>query len=231
MKQLPRLTLWVLAGLTFSTALHADDRAVFSFKGSNAFETIEGILVLNRSATRTATASGFTFASPVEALHYVVTEGASVNSRFTFTAANPNSLAITKGAGGSTSFLLFVEPVPTDPPFPGPLAFSMEFSFPGAAPWGDWVPDRTISGAQNMRLGAHDLFEDSVSIVETNREVATIEVELQELEAAFAAAFKNPGFHLPGTTPSERVAALVMGIEQLSTGQRKQLHGYLNAAP
>lgn len=231
MKPIPLVFLCLFASFLCAPVLQADDRAVFRFQGSNASETIEGVLVLNRSTTRTGITTGYTFESPVEALHYAVSDASGVLARFTFNPDNPNSVVVTAGADGSRAFRLVVEPVPSDPPFPGTLAFLMEFSFAGEAPWGDFLPDRTIVGARETRLGAADLYDQSVSIVELTRELAAVEEELRRLETGFAAAFKNPGFTLPGSTPSDRITALVMAIERLSAGQRKQLHNDLDAAP
>lgn len=222
---------WLLACLSCATLLHAEDHSVFRFKGANASETIEGVLVLDRTAVRTTTATGFSFAAPVAALNYTVKEGASVVVDFAFTSVNPNTATITNGGGGSTVFKLIVERVPSNPPFPGPPAFTMEFGFPGAAPWGGHLPDRTIIGAQGLQLGAHDLFTISVSVVEVESEFAAIEAELRRLEVAMGQIYKNPGFTLSGTSPADRVTALIMGIEQLGTGQRKQLYNALNTAP
>lgn len=196
MKQIPSLGLWILAGLTFATALHADDRTVFSFTGSNQVETIQGALVLNRDAVRTSTATGYSFATPVDFLHYTVSDASGILASFTLTAENPNVLTITKGADGSTRFFLLVEPVPTDPPFPGPPAFTMEFSFSGAAPWGDWVPDRTVTGATDVSLGASDLYDESVSIVEVTiselaRELGAVNAELRGIRKYLARDSKD----------------------------------------
>ncbi|HUG09393.1 MAG TPA: hypothetical protein VMM36_00170 [Opitutaceae bacterium] len=135
---------------------------------------------------RTTTVTGFSFVTPVDFLHYTVSDASGVLGSFTLSADNPNVLTITKGADGSSRFLLLVEPVPTDPPFPGPPAFSMEFSYPGAAPWGDAVPDRTITGATDVSLGASDLFTESVSIVEVTlgelaRQLGAFNAELQKI--------------------------------------------------
>lgn len=181
----------LLSSLCTATLLHADDRSVFSFKGSNSIETIQGVLVLNLNAPRTETATGFSFETPVDFLHYTVSDATGVFATFTLTADNPNFLTITKGADSSTSFRLLVEPVPTDPPFPGPLAFTMEFTFSGAAPWGDAVPDRTIEGATDISLGAFDLFDESVSIVEVTiselaRELGAVNAELRKLRKDLA---------------------------------------------
>lgn len=191
MKHLTRLSLWIIAGLPFAAALTADDRAIFSFKGSNTVETIQGELVLNRDAVRTTTATGYSFATPVDFLHYTVSDASGIQARFTLTAENPNVLTITKGADGSTRFFLLVEPVPTDPPFPGPPAFTMEFAFPGAAPWGDWVPDRTVAGATDVSLGASDLYDESVSIVEVSiselaRQLGAVNAELRRIRKYLA---------------------------------------------
>ena len=234
MKRIPRLLLWSFASLACAAPLAADDNAVFSFKGSSSDNSrqIEGTIVLNRSATRTATATGFTFESPVRALHYTESDSGNIVADFTFTPANPNSLTIVKGKKDATAFHLLVQPVPTDPPFPGPTAFIMDFAFDGAAPWGDWVPDRTITGAKSVSLGASDIYPQLVAIVGiTGQEIAAIEDELDGFEAALGAVFNQPGFKLPGATPSERVTALVMAVDALGPGQKKQLYDYLNAAP
>jgi hypothetical protein len=196
MKQIARLALSALAGFTLATALHANSHSVFSFKGSNPVGTIEGVLVLNLDAVRTATATGYSFETPVDFLHYTVRDATGVFASFTLTADNPNTLTITKGTDGSTRFLLIVEPVPTDPPFPGPLAFTMEFTFSGAAPWGDSVPDRTIEGATDVSLGAFDLFDESVSIEEVAinelaRQLGAINAELRELRKYLAHGAKD----------------------------------------
>jgi len=191
MKQKARLVLSTLACLTLAIALHADARSVFSFTGSNSFETIQGELVLNLEAVRTTTATGFSFETPVDFLHYKVRDASGVISSFTLTADNPNVLTITKGAGGSTLFRLLVEPVPTDPPFPGPPAFTMEFSFPGEAPWGDSVPDRTIAGAMDVTIGASDVYPESVSISEVAvnelaRQLGSLNAELRKIRKHLA---------------------------------------------
>lgn len=233
MKRIPRLNIWLLAPIFCAVPLKADESAVFAFHGSNAAqERIEGTIVLNRSSVRTTTSNGYSFATPVQSLHYTISDPTGFIAEFTFSEANPNSLTIIKGKKNATSFHLRVEPIPTDPPFPGPLAFTMDFAFDGVAPWGDWVPDRTITGAHDVSVGASDLYNQSVSIVEISQnEIAAIETELRRLEAAFGAVYKQPGFKIPGSTPSERVTALVMGIERSSPGQRKQLYDYLTAAP
>lgn len=179
----------------FATASFADNWSVFSFKGSNSVETIQGELVLNLEAIRTTTATGFSFETPVDFLHYKVRDASGVIASFTLTVNNPNVLTITKGAGGSTSFRLLVEPVPTDPPFPGPPAFVMEFSFPGAAPWGDLVPDRTIAGATAVSLGASDLYDQSVSVDEVRinelaRQLGPLNAELRKFRKHLASGRK-----------------------------------------
>jgi hypothetical protein len=191
MKQIARLALAALAGFLLASSLHADDRSVFSFKGSNQVETIQGELVLNLDAVRTATATGFSFETPVDFLHYKVWDASGVIASFTLTADNPNVLTIIKNLDGSTTFRLLVEPVPTDPPFPGPPAFTMEFSFPEDAPWGDWVPDRTIAGATNVSLGASDLYDQSVSIVEVAvnelaRQLGSLNAQLRKIRKSLA---------------------------------------------
>lgn len=175
----------------FANASHAGTRSVFNFKGSNTAETIQGVLVLNLDAVRTDTATGYNFETPVDFLHYTVRDGSGVLSSFTLTVDNPNTLTITKDEGGPTRFFLLVEPVPTDPPFPGPPAFIMEFSFPGEAPWGDGVPDRTIEGATDVILGASDLYPESVSIDEVMinelaRELGALNAELRKLRKYLA---------------------------------------------
>jgi hypothetical protein len=196
MKQEARLVLSILAGLMFATASHADTRSVFSFKGSNPDETIQGVLVLNLDAPRTTTATGFSFETPVDFLHYTVRDATGVFATFTLTADNPNTLTITKGTDGSTRFLLLVEPVPTDPPFPGPPAFLMEFTYPGDAPWGDSVPDRTIEGVTDVSLGAFDLFDQFVSIEEVAinelaRQLGALNAELRKLRKDLAKGAKD----------------------------------------
>jgi hypothetical protein len=191
MKQIARLALAALAGFLLASSLHADDRSVFSFKGSNQVETIQGELVLNLDAVRTATATGFSFETPVDFLHYKVRDASGVIANFTLTADNPNVLTIMKNLDGSTTFRLLVEPVPTDPPFPGPPAFTMEFSFPEDAPWCDWVPDRTIAGATNVSLGASDLYDQSVSIVEVAvnelaRQLGSLNAQLRKIRKSLA---------------------------------------------
>lgn len=191
MKPSARLALLALSGFLLATALHADDWSVFSFKGSNQFETINGALILNRDAVRTATPTGYSFETPVDFLHYTIRDASGVLGTFTLSAENPNTLTITKGADNSTRFFLLVEPVQTDPPFPMPPAFIMEFSFPGEAPWGDWVPDRTIEGATNVSLGASDLYSQSVRISEVMinelaRQLANANAELRMLRRELA---------------------------------------------
>jgi hypothetical protein len=196
MKQIARLALSALAGFTLATALNANNHSVFSFKGSNTVETIQGVLVLNCNAVRTTTATGFSFETPVDFLHYTVRDATGVLATFTLTADNPNTLGITKGTDGSTKFFLLVEPVPTDPPFPGPPAFLMEFSYQGEAPWGDSVPDRTIEGATDVSLGAFDLYDESVSIDEAMinelaRQLGAHNAELRSLRKYLANGAKD----------------------------------------
>jgi hypothetical protein len=191
MKQEARFALSILAGLMFATASQAATRSVFHFNGSNSVETIQGVLVLNLEAIRTTTPTGFRFETPVDFLHYTVKDATGVFATFTLTPDNPNTLTIIKGTDGSTRFSLIVEPVPTDPPFPGPLAFTMDISFPGAAPWGDWVPDRTIEGAMNVVLGASDLYPESVAIVEVAinelaRQLGALNAELRKIRKELA---------------------------------------------
>jgi len=191
MKSILRPAVWLLACFPCATLLHAEDRSVFAVHGSNSLEVIQGALVLNRDAVRTITATGYTFESPVDFLHYTVSDATGVLDSFTFAAENPNVLTITKGADGSTRFFLLVEPVPTDPPFPGPVAFTMEFSFPGEAPWGDRVPDRTIEGAMHVSLSARDQYTQSVSIVEVTvvelaSQLGAINAELRKLRKYLA---------------------------------------------
>jgi len=186
----------LLATLCSATLLHADDRSVFAIHGSNGFETIRGALVMNRDAVRTTTSTGYSFASPVDFLHYTISDGSGVLATFTLSAANPNVLRITKAGDGFTRFHLFVEPVPTDPPFPSPPAFEMTFSFPGDAPWGDWVPDRTIAGVTEVSLGASDLYDQSVVIAEVTlpelaRQLGAANAELRRLRRLLAKGSGN----------------------------------------
>jgi len=167
MNQSARLVLLALPGFLLATALHADNWSVFSFKGSNPIGTIQGLLVLNRDAVRTDTATGYRFETPVDFLHFRVSSSSGILDEFMLSADNPNSLTITKGGDGSTQFALIVEPATTNPPPPGSTrTFIMIFAFDGDAPWGDSVPDRTITGAKDLILGWGEIYDQSVSVEE-----------------------------------------------------------------
>ena len=192
MKQSPRLALLALTGFFLATALHAQDWSVFSFKGSNPAGTIQGLLVLNRDAVRTTTANGYSFETPVDFLHFTVSRPSGILDEFMLSADNPNSLTITKGADGSTQFLLLVEPSTTNPPPPGSTrTFVMTFSFEGEAPWGDLVPDRTITDAAYLGLAWEDIYDQSVSVAEVRlneeaRQLGALNAELRRFRKGLA---------------------------------------------
>jgi hypothetical protein len=196
MKQEARLALCILAGLMFAAASHADKWSVFHFKGSNPAGTIQGALVLNRDAVRTTTETGYRFETPVDFLHLKVIGSSGILDEFTQSADNPNSLTITKGEDGSTQFILLVEPAPTDPTPPGTTrTFLMIFAFDGEAPWGDSVPDRTITDAANFILGWGEIYDlsvsaDEVRVSELARQLGALNAELRKIRKSLASGQK-----------------------------------------
>lgn len=196
MKPIASLALTALAGFILATTLHANNHSVFSFKGSNPVETIQGVLVLNRDAVRTTTATGYRFETPVDFLHLKVIGPSGTLGEFTLSADNPNDLTVTKGEDGSTQFLLRVEPVPTDPPPPGTTrTFIMIFAFEDEAPWGDSVPDRTITDTADLILGWGEIYDQSVSVDEVRvnevaRQLGSHNAELRKLRKNLASGQK-----------------------------------------
>ena len=192
MKQSPRLALLALTGFFLATALHAQNWSVFGFEGSNPIGTVRGLLVLNRDAVRTTTATGYSFETPVDFLHFKVTTSSGVIDEFTLSSDDSNSLTITKGQDGSTQFLLLVEPAAANQSPPGSTrTFIMTFSFEGMAPWGDSVPDRTIKGTEYLGLGWGDIYDQSVSVATVRlndqaRQLGALNAELRKLRKELA---------------------------------------------
>jgi hypothetical protein len=71
----------------------------------------------------------------------------------------------------------------------------MIFAFDGEAPWGDSVPDRTITDAANFILGWGEIYDlsvsaDEVRVSELARQLGALNAELRKIRKSLASGQK-----------------------------------------